>query len=728
MYAKKILPVLGGTPAVWNTCVVFYQVVLLAGYAYVHGSVRWLGVRRQIFCHLGLLIVVLFTLGAQVPENWIPSATGNPVLCVFFLLLVSLGPPFFVLSTCAPLLQRWFASTSHRSAKDAYYFYAVSNTGSMAGLLGYPFFLEPRLALLTQTAVWIAGYVLLAGMIAGCAFLVLRFLKNSGHDGIHDSAKECLPALECTRVAESVGNRQRIRWVLLAFVPSSLLLAVTNYITSEITEIPLLWTVPLSLYLMTFVLSFARKRIISHHLMLRVQPILLLLLMLSLSVAHARMMLAFLPLHLLAFFVTAMVCHGELANSRPPSAYLTEFYLWLSIGGALGGMFNALIAPVIFESILEYPLAVVLACLLRPSSHSGERFLHGRWFDYGLVILFGISLVGFSLWLGPLGKVEGRVAANVALVAVFSISALLSLVCWRFASRPMFLGLSALAIMLAGFLWSGGQDETLYSERNFFGMFKVVRDTESHCNLLYHGRILHGAQSLDPARRGEPLAYHHPTGPLGQVFEAFSHKTEAKNVAVVGLGAGAVACYAKPGQHWTFYEINPAIEEVARDTRYFTYLSQCPAKIDVVLGDARISLAQARNSRYDLIIFDAFSSGAIPVHLLTREALNLYLSRLSEGGMLVFNVSNRYLRVKDVVGDLAEDAGLACVYREDRNNDEALEKAGKTKSSWVAMARRLSDLGSLVDDDRWKALAGRVDSRVWTDDYSNILSVLRWKK
>jgi len=312
------------------------------------------------------------------------------------------------------------------------------------------------------------------------------------------------------------------------------------------------------------------------------------------------------------------------------------------------------------------------------------------------------------------------------MIAIIFISCFIGILLYSFRIRPIRFGLAVGAVMLVSFLSPGEQTQALYSERNFFGILKVLQDPIEGYHLLYHGTTLHGAQSLDPARRREPLTYYHRTGPLGQVFAMFSSKSAKRQVAIIGLGTGTMACYGEPGQHFTFYEIDPSVERIARDNRYFTFLSDCPAKVEVVLGDARLSLKQMPDRHYDLIILDAFSSDAIPVHLITREALKLYLSKLADKGILVLHISNRYLNLKPVLGDLAQDASLTCLVREDMKLGEAEKKEKKTPSIWVLMGRRSSDLGNLVDDHRWKVLAGRPGVKVWTDDFSNIPSVFVW--
>ncbi len=715
MFAKMILPLLGGSPSVWNTCIVFYQTLLLLGYFYAHATTKWFGLRWQAVLHVLLLLLVFITLPVDVAKGWTPPLSSNPVLWLFLLLLISVGLPFFTLSATAPLLQKWFAFTVHPSAKDPYFLYSASNLGSLMGLLGYPLLIEAYLSLSLQAKSWSVSYILLGGMISACAIMALK----SSRIGMRHLNSETIDA--------SLGLKatQRIRWVLLAFVPSSLLLGVTNYITTDIAQVPLLWIIPLAIYLISFVLVFSPKPVIPHRLMVRVQPFLLVPLAILFYWGFTKIVAwPFIPFHLLAFFVTAMVCHGEIAHSRPSTFHLTEYYLWISVGGVLGGVFNTLVAPQVFNSFAEYPLMIAIACLLRPSPDSDQR-PYKRWFDLGLplasLVLFSLSKIGMRYF------VQGRDTLGILELIVFIlISCMVGVVCFSFQHRPIRFGFGMGAILLVGFLWTGEQEQILYKERNFFGIHKVVHDPKGNYHLLFHGTTLHGAQSLNPMRTHEPLTYFSPTGPLGQMFAVFPKNPDHAQVAIIGLGTGSAAGYARPGQHWTFYEIDPTVERIAKDTRYFTFLKDCPAKVSVVLGDARLSLANATDHSYDLIVLDAFNSDAIPIHLLTREALNLFLAKLSESGVMVFHISNRYLDLKPILGHLAHDLDLVGFVQDDMELSEAEKKVKKAPSTWAVMARRPSDLSQLAADHRWKPLSSSPKSRPWTDDFSNIVSVFKW--
>jgi len=719
MFAKMALPLLGGSPAVWNTCMVFYQGALLAGYLYAHLAPKWLGVRRQAAFHLGLLFVILFTLPIGIFHSWTPPATANPSAWLLLLLLFSVGLPFFVVSTTAPLLQKWFAHTGHSSAHDPYFLYGASNLGSLLALVAYPTIIEPHLRLHHQSWAWAGGYVLLLALVSLCGVILWRASAPAGEAPGPDAAMAAPPIETATAAAGPPPISRRAWWVLLAFFPSSLLLGVTTYLSTDIAPVPLLWIIPLVLYLLTFVLVFARKPLIPHRIMVFVEPFVIILLA---AIFFARLRGAvwqLIPLHLLAFFCIAMVCHGELMDSRPAADHLTEFYLWISLGGVLGGIFNALLAPILFSSVTEYPLIIVAACLARPSlSRPTDRPRQRRW-DFLLPLGLGVLLVllawGFQMLPGQLRP-----------FAVIIIACLAGAICYSFRFRPWRLALGIGVLIWAGAMFNFLPERLLFQERNFFGVSKVAEDAAGSYHILTHGFTTHGAQSLDPARRREPLTYYHRTGPLGQVFEVFSGPKAKPEVAVIGLGTGTIASYIQAGQRLTFYEIDPTIEKIARDPRYFTYLSDCPAPIKIMLGDGRLSLRDAPESFYDMIILDAFSSDAIPIHLMTREALSLYLSKLKAGGILVFHISNRYLDLQPVLGNLAGDAGLVARANFDLKMSDQDRKNNKKPSAWVVMARQGQHLGGLAQDTRWRTLPQRPGGNLWTDDFSNIWSVFTW--
>jgi len=681
MIAKMVLPRLGGSPAVWNTCMVFFQAMLLAGYAYAHVVSRR---RKGAMVHLAVVGASFVALPIAIPAAWAPTGS-NPVGPLLLLLLVAVGAPFFVVSTSAPLLQRWFAQAS---GSDPYWLYAASNTGSLAALAGYPLVVEPLMRLSDQSRAWTLGYGVFAALVAACGVMAWR----------------ARPASAPAAAAPPVENRRRLRWIALAFVPSSLVLGVTTHVTTDIASAPLLWVVPLAIYLLTFILAFARRPPIPHRWVAAAQPpaLLGLAVVFFFSVDHVVPML--LPLHVLALFVVAMACHGELARTRPAPERLTEFYLWLSVGGVLGGAFNALAAPLLFSTVAEYPIVVAAAAFLVPGPDDEPPRVRGL--DLALPLAFGV---------GVFGLIRGLRALDAPLVVVVSAAVLGSMGAVAFVRRPVRFGLAVAAIMIAGALPSG---ETIFRGRSFFGVCRVRRNALG-CNVLVHGTTIHGAQSVEPGREREPIAYYHGGTLVASVLRAYRVRVEQDPIAVVGLGAGGLSAYAQEGQRWTFYEIDPLVERIARDPACFTYLRDCPAAVDVVIGDARISLARAPDRTYGVIVLDAFGSDAVPTHLLTREALRLYLSKLAEDGLLAFHLSSRYLDLRPVLAALAADAGLPGIVGDAGEGRDPMEYG----ATWVVLARRPGDLEPLRDD-RWRPLEP-VRRRVWTDDYSNILDALR---
>lgn len=746
MIARMILPLLGGTPAVWNTCMVFFQAALLAGYAYAHATPEWFGRRRQIVVHGLLLLLPLAFLPLGVASGWTPPTEGNPILWLLLLLTASVGLPFFLVATSAPLLQSWFAASGHASARDPYFLYGASNLGSMLALLGYPTLVEPFLTLQMQSLLWTAGYVMLALLTLGCAFLGTRNAADSLHES--RAPREDTEPQSARGASELQSTGTCFRWIALAFVPSSLMLGVTTYFTTDIAAIPLLWVVPLAIYLLSFILVFARRPWISHETYCRVWPAVLVgLVFLMVSAGTHEMHTGVVMLaHLLALFVAAMVCHGELARLRPHPSRLTAFYLCMSLGGVLGGLFNALAAPLLFTHVIEYPLALVCACFvlpaLSPSSTTAQRRL-----DVALPAL--VALLTAGLILGLTGTSDG-VDASLSFLRAFpgAVSALIVflpalLLCFTFSDRPLRFGLAVGAVLFTSLACKELKSQVLHRERGFFGDLHVRHDPTGAYIQMVHGTTLHGMQSRDPSLRGEPLTYFHKTGPIGQIFMVLNEtpsltssghdangaglKSGKRRVGVTGLGVGVLASYARPGEDWTYYEIDPAVSRVAWDTRFFTYLQDAQDRgvgMRVIHGDARLRMEDARKGEYDLIVLDAFSSDSVPVHLLTRQAGRLYQNKLAEGGWLVFNISNRYLRLEPVLAALAEDAGLFAMVCYDTAPSDV---PGKMPSAWVVMARTETDLVALRHQSGWRPAEREARVELWTDDFSNLLSIFIWR-
>jgi hypothetical protein len=763
MAGKMLLPKLGGTPAVWNTCMVFFQAMLLVGYGYAHFLTTRFPLRRQVFTHLVVLMLPLFVLPISLAESAVPSPDANPIPWLLWTLLAAVGLPFFVLTTSAPLLQKWFSATGHAGGRDPYYLYAASNLGSMLALISYPTLVEPYLPLkaihfLSQSWLWAVGYGVLFVLTAFCARLVWQ-------------AQEMNPKAASDRHPGSVEPPptigEQLRWVALAFVPSSLMLGVTTAMTLDIAALPLLWVIPLALYLLSFILVFARWPAFMHRLMVLVMPLFMLILVYVKAGGNKPTIRWEILLNLMAFFLAALVCHGELAKRRPAPRYLTNFYLLMSLGGVLGGVFNALIAPLVFKGVAEYPLAIVLACLLLPGARPerpvwGARLFHRDWagvvgivsdlsfagilglFAYGMICFWKVKVPteAASSFLQKVAALQDFAEAqlnrfvdsdfatrrqipepNVRLLLMYGVPAL---ICYGFVGRPLRFGLGVAALLGASFLW-GTQHEhnLLHQERSFFGVLKVQGWENSH--YLYHGTTVHGRQIFDKDHGHEPQTYYHPSGPIGQAFAALADKWHDQDLAFIGLGTGSLACYGREDQRLTIYEIDPAIVRVAASPEYFTYLADCKAKYRMVLGDARLRLAEAKDGCYGLIAVDAFSSDSIPIHLITREAFDLYFQKLNDHGVLAVHISNRYLDLEPVLGNLAQAMGVIALDGSDHGEIDRALYPGKEVSGWVMLARRPEDLGSLMKDSRWPRARTDPKVGVWTDDYSNLLSVFSWK-
>ena len=716
MFGKFLLPTLGSTPQVWIASVLFFQAVLLAGYAYGHVVTARLPVRRQTIAHLALAALALIVLPVGVPDDARPPETGNPVWWQLGLMAVTIGLPFFVLASSAQIVQRWLAESAHRRAADPYFLYRASNAGSIAGLVAYPVLIEPLIGLDAQGRWWTAGYVLLVVMLVVCTAFVLRARPGTADD---QSAAGPPPA-----AAAPVDWRRRAHWIALAFVPSSLMLGATTYITRDIAPVPLLWVLPLVAYLLSFVVAFAPRADPSP--LVRVARLalpLLVVIVVHVVVTGAQRPLWLLTvLHVVVLFAVALVCHGALAADRPDASRLTDFYLCVAVGGALGGVFNALLAPVVFQSLVEYPLAIVLACALYPGALKErptvlEFFTRSkkptRVLDWVAPVLVGVA-VALALTAVQTSDPDD---ATTARAVVFGVALGIIFNFWR---RPLRFAAAIAAIFLAATVPDGAGVDVIDRDRSFFGIYKVESAGPYHT--IYDGTTIHGVERTGPGPP-QPLSYYNLAGPVGQFFRSMGDEAgrPAARTGIVGLGAGGMACYARPGERWTFFEIDPTVARIARDPRLFTYLRDCPGRYDIELGDGRKSLERARPHEFGLITIDAFTSDAVPVHLLTREALMLYTKRLRPGGMILFNISNRFVDFEPVLGTLGQDLGLGCSIERFTANAAQSERRWDS-STWAVMTRDRAALRRLG----WRACRHEAVSQVWTDDFSNVFGALRW--
>ncbi|HUQ18993.1 MAG TPA: fused MFS/spermidine synthase [Gemmatimonadaceae bacterium] len=699
LFARLVLPLLGGSPAVWNTCLMYFQAMLLLGYLYAHLGAKYLSSRWQAWLQVVLLGVALLALPIGIRRGWTPPESGHVIGWLIALLTVGVGAPFFLLAATAPMLQRWLSGTDHPAAENPYMLYAASNAGSLIGLLAFPIILEPNLRLSTQTQLWSVGYVVALILLGACALVIQR--RSNRVTAEVQNTDGAIPTL-----------RDRIRWIALAFAPSSLLLGVTTYLSTDVAAMPLLWVIPLALYLITFIVVFARQSRSTN---------------LPLAVAHAVLVTTLVlvlfwdtdldfrweyALHLGVFTTTALVLHGELAASRPANKYLTEFYLLMAFGGALGGVFNALIAPLVFKSVTEYQLVVVLACFFRPAM----RILRAHRFSSSIALIPIIILAASSaLKLGEhhvLGVPTSLIISIIVALAAVMVS-----------GRPVVFGMSIAGLALVSFVVERGSEGVLHRDRSFYGAYKILRSGPA--NFLIHGSTIHGAQFQDSARRLVPATYYHPKGPTGQLFTALRDRIPDKRIGVVGLGAGSLLCYSKAGEQWTYFEIDPLVLGIAKNARYFSFLRDCAVKPSVVIGDARLTLAKQPDRKFGMLIIDAFSSDAIPVHMLTRQAFTLYSRVLDRRGILFVHISNRHLDLRPVIASLAKDAGLFALIGEHDATPREETRELDYSCDWVAIARAPEDLGALTTDPRWHALES-TGARTWTDDYSNVWSTIKW--
>jgi hypothetical protein len=762
MAAKLILPRLGGSPAVWNTSMLFFQTALLLGYAYAHVVGTRLKPRAQLAVHAVVIAIAAFLIPIAIPRESIPPTTGSPIPWLLLTLAIAAGGPFFVVATTGPLLQRWFAGTGHKAAHDPYFLYAASNAGSLIGLLGYPLIIEPALSLRGQSLAWAIGFAAFALLALAAGFVFAARARAAIATTPPSTTPDSSPAESATIPAPSDPNTDapaqdtiattsaptaaplegtrptpRWLWIALALLPSSHLLAVSLFISTDLASAPLLWVVPLSIYLLTFIIAFSRFGRLSLFWMPRLLPILIVGLLVAFLMEATRPMWMIASLHLATLFVGALACHARLAALRPPAARLTEYYLMISVGGMLGGVFNALIAPLIFDKVLEYPIVLAFVCLAALWVRRPQAQLPTRVFDFALPVL-ALGLYFGGLQLATKLDVVNPMAKHAIAIGPTVILAFLCLI--RAERFALAVGLLLLASQLAPLK----EHRLLLSERTFFGVHRVYRSPGGNFHSLVHGSTTHGLQNINPDRRRFALAYYHRTGPIGQVFRhwvsgetlgaapqpegvSFGPKPPVR-VGLIGLGTGALAVYGRPGDSFTFYEIDQGIVDIAENPAYFTYLTDCLADYRIVLGDGRLTLTKTPDATYDLIVLDAFSSDSIPVHLLTREAMELYRSKLAPGGIIAVHISNRYLDLEPVLAAHADALNMHMVEQQDTAAGDD-ETEGKYGSDWILLSRAKEDLGPLNRDARWlpPLPPGPNSRRVnWTDSSSNILSVMQW--
>ncbi len=717
LFAKFVLPRLGGSPAVWSVALVFFQGILVLGYAYAHLLTKLTQPRTAAMIHTAVMLAAIACLPIAYPEGWTEVPATNVPFWVLSLFAVGVGFPAFAISANAPLLQSWFSRTGHRHAADPYFLYGASNIGSFIGLMAYPFILEPVFQLQTQSLVWSGGFVILAAMIGICGFIVAQLCTTS-----NNTAADGQSAAQATSIkAAPVTWTERFTWMALAMIPSGLLVGVTAYITTDLASAPFLWIIPLAMFLATFVITFQRTPVISHA-RIRQLHVLIVAPVAVLLVSPFMSGLLSLVVHLAVFFICAMLCHGELVRRRPASVHLTEFYMLMSIGGVMGGLFASLIAPNIFSTIHEYPILLAATFLCNPLiwNKANKLSLQKDWPLAVLALLvvgmFVPLLTDFIHWAWFSG------------IVIFTISAYL------LRNNPRAQAAAVASGMFLVALYQPYSDE-LVRVRSFFGVSSVVSADNGRAHVLKHGTTDHGREiRLDASgnrleSRPEGTRYYHQRGAIVAAFDAIRQKSgRIDDAMIVGLGAGSMACQRREGERWSYVEIDPEVIKLARDPKYFSFLEKCGESEGVILADGRLALEKARNAQFDLILMDAFSSDAIPVHLLTREAMALYRTKLKQDGAMVLHISNRHMELRSVVDAMAKAEGLVAYFNDRAGpgwpTDESKYEAD---ASVAVVAANMQALGGILDDERWQPLKAENLPEAWTDSYSNIIGAI-WRK
>ena len=741
LLARYILPWFGGSSAVWVTCMLFFQLLLVAGYAYSHLIATRLQARRQVSVHITIVSTCVLLMGAlaliwQSPitpgPDWKPLSPDFPIARIFGLLIVSIGLPFFVLSTTGPLLQVWFAR-SHQGASP-YRLYALSNAGSLLALVTYPFVVEPRLSLKAQAIVWSALFVAFAIGVGLCARDISHVSSSAVEfDAVYSLRQRALPA-----------RSTRTLWIALATVPSVMLLATTNQICQQVAVIPFLWVLPLAIYLFSFIICFDNQRWYRRSIFHPALGVAVFLALVVLCSPETSIMVQIVTYSALLFTI-CMVCHGELVKLKPHERYLTSFYLMVAIGGALGGVFVVAIAPWLFAGFWEFHLAIwtSLLLLLIVLMRDPTSWIQEYRPVVAMALLSTALVLPGVIGAGDLVGVISRATPHLlpGFVAVGLMSAVAFQKNSRLARRWPGSILQACAILgllvIGGVLVvdiEGNRANSLTATRNFYGALAVYsvdsQSSEGHYYMLRHGQIIHGEQYSAADKKRQPTTYYGPDSGIGLVMLNHPRRI-ARNpgdrtirVGAIGLGVGTIAAYGLPGDYFRFYEINPAVTKIATDENgYFTYLRDSRAQIDIVPGDARLSMERELTNRsqppFDVLVLDAFSGDAIPVHLLTVEAFQLYLRELAPDGVLAIHVTNRYLDLQPVIREIAKHFGLT--------SGRIHQSGGPLvkPSDWILLARDNSVLGQPAFTSRLKPLDSQRKVRLWTDDYSNLFQILK---
>lgn len=710
MFARMALPLLGGTPAVWAIAMCFFQGVLLGGYCYAHLLKKFLAPSHAVVLHIILMALAWFFLPVNLPPSAVPQGGATAGLWLIGLMAKSIGYPFFFLSATAPLLQSWFARTSHKDAANPYFLYSASNIGSLSSLIAYPFIVEPLLGLRNQAFLWSIGFGLLALCIAISGATMLRNLAPARIVSIAET-----PSF--------VTLKNRAWWIFMSFVPSALLVAWTNHITTDITSAPFLWLPPLVLFLLTFVLVFRDQSLVPLGLARIVQ---LLALPVSLIVQFALPLWLAVPVMLigaLSFFATAIICHRQLYESRPDASHLTEFYMLMSLGGVLGGLFVSLIAPLVFNKVLEYPLLLIIGI-------AASRDLIN---NQNIRAIMRKPIVPLAVFAGLLILIAFT-AKNGGTHLLFTVRTL-EIAFFGAAAALMFMAkrnmMAILSIFMMGLLNTTGQPQERVALRSYFGVLTVAdNNTEGPYRLLIHGTTMHGAERLselapDYKDKPHPLTYYSPQGGMARALLATQERLGQGGIyRVVGLGTGSLACYSKAGEDWAYYEIDRDVIKVAQDPNQFTFLSSCAPTMRMIEGDARITLQNEKAEKADYFLVDAFSSDSIPVHLITTEAMQLFLSHVKDDGVLVIHVTNRYMDLAPVVAANLKSIdptiqGRIVDFVPPTNND-----VNALHSIAIVITKNADTLTKLDAAGGTAPLMAQQGIEKWTDDFADIPSAI----
>lgn len=709
MLAKAILPALGGTPNVWNTCVLSFQVLLLVGYGYAYLQSK-LAKHLNVAAWLHAIVFtacILFSTFHVIPDR--PELFfARPTYYLVWHITLSVGALFFILSCTSPLLQDWLGRSKHAASRSPYFLYVASNLGSLAGLLLYPLYIEKILPLNEQIDYLFFGSIIVAVLIFICVFI---FEVDRERNAQVAQEEEKTP----TDVTPNKW-RQVPLWILLSFIPSSLMLGLTTHVTTNIAAVPLFWVLPLAGYLLTFVIAFSARPLVSLETLARFFPIVIIIgaPLPFYDLIVSPILNAFIQFFL--FLYIALTCHLCLANRKPSPKDLTQFYFFLSFGGALGGFVNSIVAPTYLNSVIEYPIVFALAVVAYCFAF---RDVDEERIDYRILIAV-VATIGGEVWVT---YYSGDLATKINLALGYGIPCL---IIFALRHKPWIFGLSFL-ILFSCFMQRelASHGDMIFSGRNFYGARSVVVNREDKIVFLRHGTINHGSQSLIKEKRLEPLSYFSKSGPVGDIFRLFDSENLNGQVGVVGLGIGSIACYAKPGEQFVFFELDPMVNDLAHNEQYFTFLSDCAGKYETVMGDGRLTLAYRRPKEFKLLFLDAFSSDSVPVHLLTEEALSLYLSKVQSDGMIVFNISNQFLDFRGLIAAHAKAFNLEMLYRDNTLLPPEDEHSGKLGSIFAVLTRNHALIEKLQALKTWQPSPIEIDKQ-WSDQYSNVFSIMKF--